>query len=318
MHLRKTWCLVLMCSLMVLPVHTITAEMSTFIGVFTDYAVIDDTTTLDQQVSVGAQASIDVRTLLGSSAYLGLSSYARFSYNPISSEWMDYVSVMADGALFVDPGEIRLSIGSDLSYDSSDPSSVLFRPMWDATFSMDRGYRTIHPFFTYYGYVDDSAMYNGIQLGMQHTPIVECDYSLAALAGITTYTDAIDKDIAAGLRFSINGLAGYVLSWNVNATTTYTWSSDPSKEGVGGAISLNIRITPTKIFQLLIGPHLDWTFLTSTGSWHTDAQITVRSDVAITEDLYWYVESSAAAGLQYISGAIPWTVHITTGVDFSL
>lgn len=316
MLLFKKW-LITLSIVAFITVQGIGAQSSAFLGVFGTYPFSHDSTETTSG-KLGARGNISYRSLLGSLGYINMTAYGEASYNPLESELSDYSAVNVESIWYVSSNEIELALGAEFSFLGNDDITSYWSPAWELTYRINRGRRSISPFVTYTGYATSTQLFNGIQLGITHAPQVEFEYSVAAGGGIDTYPDSVQTDALASIMVEINGLSGYLLSWQVQSISTYRKSMETSREGFSGTISAQTIITPSQLYQFQISSAWHWEYLTVSEQWASTLEFSTRVDAAISERVYGYIAPSAMFSQLQNPTDLLWNVFLTAGVDIGL
>lgn len=297
-------------------VHGIGAQSSVFLGAFGDYAYTDSPPAHSGEI--GIHGNFDYRSLIGSAGYFNLTAFGEISIDPTDSASSDYLAVDAHGLWYVGDNDVELTLGSESSFTGYDGYDAYWSPHWELAYHIQRGRTSINPSITYSGYATSTHVSHGAQVGITRAPKVELEYSVAAGGGIDTYADAGQTDLFASLTYSVNGLSGYFLSWNVLGTSTYRSSDDIDREGFSGSLSAQATLTPSSTLQVRFSPTWYWEYLTASSQWNQGWDISARADVAISEHVYCYAGPSLVVGRMLDPADAHWSVHVTAGVDVSL
>lgn len=297
---------------MIIVIFPISGQSSAFVGVFGDYE------TATEAVGAGIQGSYDYRTSVGSSGYLKFTTLGELSYDFPSSDISDLFSVDIENIWFMDEDELAISLGSQFSLSGYDGTTAYFTPDWDLTYRIFRGYRSVNPSFSYYGYATDSQLYNGVQIAIEHAPKVELSYDLSLGGGLDSYYDANRPDFLMNLATGIHGLVGYSINWDMWGETSYRFSDEDTREGFYGSIAGQLMVTPSRLFQVYLAPAWYWSYLTVTETWDMSIEIAARADLALEDSIYLYFGPSFTMDHIQDSPQLETSAAITIGIDVGL
>jgi len=291
------------------------ADSSAFIGAFGNYQYSDDTSVVTHTKNVGIHGNFDFRTLIKENGFVRASLYGKVIYDPTAIMFNDLIAADFDGVWYGNNGELSISAGSEFSLGGYMGSLPYWKPVWEASYQIQRGYRAINPYFTYLGSAEGQQLFTELRIGFSHVPIIEFSYFAAAGIGFDSDFSTSETDTVANLLMTMNGLSGYLLNWTVQGSASYRWSSDANEEGFSGYVSAQCTVSPNNVFQIQISPLYYWEYNTSTHMWDRYLKATLRADVVVTEHVYSYLKTSVT--IEGLADASPYPLGIeaTAGID---
>lgn len=314
MHTSKL-SILMFCMVFVIALPLYSGQTGAFIGVSGDYRYADDPLLETHAGRVDLHGNVDHRMLLGDTGFLAVSLFGEAAYAVEDADFSDYLEASLRNSWLLGPNTLEFSLGARQSFGGYDGSEPFFIPSWAAEFRFDRGFRSLNPFVTYEGYVDDSGIYNGVRAGFVHMPAVEFRYGLSVGGTVEVVENADRPDLLGSVMGSVDGLSGYFLNWSVQADATYRDSTDAAAEGFSGNLLGTVRIAPSRSFQIQVTPSLHWTYLIAGNTWDVGMETALRSDFTATDHLFWYVETVGTMDRLESGSPHPWSVRVSSGVD---
>lgn len=311
MYLGKSWVILLLLCVGILG-QLPAGQTDAFVGISGSYRYAEDPSSPVHGATVDLQGNLGHRMLLGETGFLGFSLYSTVSLDPATYSVSDHLLAGITNSWFFDAGVMEFAVEVDQSFFGSDGGSAFTVPSWSASYGWERGYRTINPFVQYRGSATSGGSQHGLELGFSYSPSVELTYS-TTVGG--TYATSL-PDFLATIAFGAEGLVGYLFNWEFGAEAAYRFAEDPTDESLSLRASALFGYTPSRRMHIRFSPALAATRERASGAWTIDGEALLRADVAIKDDLYWYVETGAFSSL--VQDTVPtWYVQVRTGVDVS-